>query len=273
MITICTVSLYVNGSGVELNTSGYFEIFKESIANRTKLVSEVLIARVDREPSFEESWTENGISFTQFGVMESRRPQQCYEHGLGLHKCIERSKNDYLLFCDIDIFFYTAIDEFYFNLLEEYKLSIVGTSHSACTRYCWTYFPYVGSLMVRKKDLPDDDFLKGKILDDIGNVRNGKYLMRVKDKEVIPAGKYPNPSGDFDTGAYLWYWAHLNDWKWLSFQTMDVHNYYELYNRGNVKLPKKFEKRKLLYHATSATASNEETFLEFKESWEKSTEK
>jgi len=273
MITVCSVSLNVNGDGVELNTSGYFEIFKESIATRTKLVSEVLIARVDRESSFEESWTENGISFTQFGVMEGRRPQQCYEHGLGLHKCIERAKNDYLLFCDVDIFFHIAVDELYFKLLEEHELNAVGVSHASALRCGHTFFPCVINLLVKKSDLPDDNFLKGKILDDIGEVRDGKYLMRVKNKESIPVDKYPNPNGDFDTGAYLWYWAHLNDWKWLSFQTMDVHNYYEIHNRGNVKLSNKFKKRNLLYHATSATASEETNFIEFKEAWENSTEK
>jgi hypothetical protein len=163
------------------------------------------------------------------------------------------------MFCDPDIFFYRPVDELYLNLMKKYKLNIIGISHSSAAKFVYTYFPNVMNLMVKKSDLPDENFMKDRV--------NGKWLTRAELFDL--AGNFPNPKGEFDTGCFLCYWAILNNWKWLSFQTQDIHTYCPIQNRGNVK-PEKLDKEKMLYHATSSTCPTgwNERFQAFKEAWE-----
>jgi len=260
MITICTVTLGC--------VQSYYEIYQQSIISRTKLVNEVLIAKPDDSIEVKKEWTVNKIKFHQFGTQKGNRLGQGVEHALGLHECIDKASNNILLFCDPDVFFYHPVDEFYYKLMQKYGLNIIGVSHCAALRFSYTFFPYLSSLMVKKDDLPDNKWLKNKIIDESGIQRDGKYLIRMKIPELIDC--FPNPNGDFDTGSYLWLWAHQNNWKWVSFQTTDVHTYCSMYNRGNVKVKEKFDKEKFLYHATSSTVNNCETQRLFEEAWLKS---
>lgn len=262
MITVCTVIL----DGID----NFYEIYKESITTRTSLVDEVLIAKVDDPIGVEKKWTVGNIQFNQFGIMQETRTQQGVEHALGLHTCIDRAKNDILLFCDPDVFFYRAVDEFYYNLMNKYNLNIIGVSHSAALRFAYTFYPYLSSLMVRKKDLPDENWLKGQIIEESGVKRDGKYLIRMKIPGLTDC--FPDPSGDFDTGSYLWLWGHQQNWRWVSFQTRDAHTYVPMYNRNNVKITERLDKKKLLYHATSSTVGQTETWELFKQAWLESKE-
>lgn len=264
MITACTVTLDC--------VKEYYEIYKKSIVQRTKLISEVFVAKVDSPPSYSKTWEENGIKFCEFGTMGTHRTLQGLEHGLGLHDCIDRATNEYLMFHDPDVFFYMPTDEFYYNLLNKYKLNYIGVSHCSAARFAYTFFPYLSCALVKKKDLPPPDWLKGKIIAwEIKIPFDGKYLIRMED---IPeyVDQFPNPAGDFDTGAYLWLWAHQNNWKWVSFQTVDIHTYTTRYNRGNVKLQEKFGKEKLIYHATSSTTGDVVLLKDFKQAWQTSLE-
>jgi hypothetical protein len=260
MISVCTVTLD--------SISKYYEIFQQSITQRTKIVNEVLIAKVDDTVDKEKTWEDNGIKFHQFGIQTKQRLMQGVEHALGLHECINRANNNYLLFHDPDVFFYRPVDEYYFSMMQKYNLNIIGVSHCAALKFSYTFFPYLSSLMVKKNELPNEDWLKGQIIDQDGVVRDGKYLIRMKIPDLV--SDFPNPNGDFDTGSYLYLWAYKNKWRWLSFQTTDVHTYAPLYNRGNVKITEKPDKRKFLYHATSSTVGNEKTWELFKEAWENS---
>lgn len=257
MITVCTVILDP--------VMEYYEIYKKSVAQKTKLVSEVFIAKVD-SPPYEKRWDENGIRFCEFGIMGTDRCSQGVEHGVGLRKCIERASNEYVMFHDPDVFFYKPVDELYLDLVRKYDLNYIGVSHCTATKFAYTFFPYLSCALVKKSDLPPPDWLKGKIRV-YGRPLDGEYLIRMDD---IPeyTQQFPNPTGDFDTGSYLWLWSHQNNWKWLSFQTLDVHNYTARYNRGNIKINEKFNNDKLIYHATSSTAGNPITLDEFIKAWE-----
>lgn len=258
MITICTVTLD--------DCRHYYEIYKESLATTTKLVNEVLIAKTDSPPSHELKWEKNGIKFHEFGVME-KRTSQGVEHGLGLHYCLEKAKNDYIMLCDPDVFLYSAVDEFYYTIYNKYNLNLIGVSHCAATKFAYTFWPYLSNMFFKKNDLPPTNWLKDKIDDGTGNKMDGKYLIRITPTKEY-AQLFPNPEGDFDTGSLLWLWGYQNNWKWLSFQTTDIHNYTSKYYRGNVKISENIPNTKLIYHATSGTAGQEENFLKFKKAWE-----
>lgn len=260
MISICTVILD--------DCASYLPIYKDSILKKTKLVSEVLMAKVDASPEYNLTYFINGIKFIEFGVAGKNRLAQGVEHGIGLHECIEKASNDYLLFHDPDVFYYTSVDEFFYNLMSHYHLDLVGISHCASLKFAYTYFPYLSNLLLKKSKLPPLSWLEGEIFDEEGVQRDGKYLIRMDSSKY--KSLFPNPKGDFDTGSFLWLWAHQNNWKWLSFQTLDVHNYTPKYYRNNINLKEKLGTDKFLYHATSSTAQNPGTFRDFQEAWNNS---
>lgn len=261
MITICTTILD--------DCKDYIPIYLESLAKRTSLVNEVLLAKADSPPSLYDEWTVGNISFKKFGTREGiTRGQQGVEHGLGLHECISRSSNEYLLFHDPDVFYYCNVDKIFYDLMDKYKLNVIGVSHCSAAKFAYTFFPCLYNLLVRKSELPDKTWLHNEIREEgVGAVRNGKYLIRTENSKYNHL--FPKPDGDFDTGAFLYLWAKQQNWKWLSFQTIDVHTYSLKYNRGNVK-NEKLGNTKLLYHATSSTAGNPLTLEEYKLAWEKS---
>ena len=260
MISVCMVTL----DGIE----HYTDIACKSICKNTSLVSEVLIAKIDSPLSFKEEWKVGSIEFKRFGNFTVGRRQQGVEHGLGLHACIERSKNQYLMFHDPDVFFYKPVDKIFMDFMEKYNLDIIGVSHAVSVKMGYSYFPYLSCCMLKKDKLPDQTWLE--IKDEAGEMHPGKLLIRPGLDANIKA-LFPNPAGDFDTGSLLWLWAKEQNWKWLAFQTADVHTYTGAFNRGSVKITEKFNpKQPLLYHATSSTAANEVTWQQFKQAWEES---
>nr|NIQ14243.1 hypothetical protein [Candidatus Dadabacteria bacterium] len=59
----------------------------------------------------------------------------------------------------------------------------------------------------------------------------------------------------FDVGCNLYLWAEMKNMKWLSFQTLDCHNYTTTYYRTNVKPITIPRKQKILYHMTTGALS------------------
>lgn len=59
MISICVVTLD--------RLNDYFDIFLESIQEKTKYVKEVLIVNVDQESDFYKTWQVGDIVFKMFG--------------------------------------------------------------------------------------------------------------------------------------------------------------------------------------------------------------
>jgi len=112
---------------------------------------------------------------------------------------------------------------------------------------------------VLRADLPDQDFLKGKIWMTCGDGDSegkpcktrfdGKYLQMFAIEGLTEM--FPNPEGGFDTASYLWLWAHQQQWRWFAFQTIDCHHYTTRYSRNNCKIIEKLPAQDLIYHRVS----------------------
>lgn len=272
MISVCAVTV---------NSLGNFnELFIENIKTQTELVNEVIFVNNTAEDSDHyREWTEGSIVFKEFGpnlVLREhyhRSPNGiCVDHAVGMHKAISKATNDYVFMSDIDVFFYNKLDRFYYDTMQKYDLNYVGLSHFSALQEAFTFFPNVFSAMVRKSDLPTEEFLKDKlVIKDVYFPQTwidensdfcfaGQYLMPGKIKGL--SQEYPNPDGHYETGAPLYLWAKEENWKWLAFQTSDVHIYTSKFCRGNIKVPA-MPKEQLLYHATNGSEKPEvlEKFL------------
>lgn len=263
MISICSVLL---------NSIKHYEaIFLESILRKTKLVSEVILAQNDQENGYEE-WKERGITFKRIGskdaAMKNFGKTYGHEHGLGLNFAIKQATNEIVYLVDPDVYFYSAAEEFFYNLMQKHQLNAIGCSHHSATELSHTFFPWHGNIMLKKSELPDDEWLKDELIgmaedNYAGLLRGSMNKSLLKGKFMFPAlgynlrEQYPKPDGNFDTGSGLWLYAHQRNWKWLSFQTNCVHVYTKLYYRGNFKLTEKFGRDKLIHHAVSGSIEKE----------------
>jgi hypothetical protein len=244
MISLCTVEL----NGME----PFMELFLKSIVRHTKLISEVLIAKVDAIDNYKNEDTKGNVKIVRFGH-PLKRTQQGVEHALGLHACIAKAKNDYILLSDPDIIYYNPVEELYLNLMNKHDLSIVGASHHSATIMAYSFFPWIGNCLIKKSELPGDDFLKG-YLKDGDQPLDGKFLIPNKIEKF--ADLFPNPKGHFDTGSNLTLWNKFKNGKWLAFQTPDCHNYTTNFCRGNIKLNYRLDKMKLFYHLVGFSKNN-----------------
>lgn len=249
MITLCSVMLN--------SIKHYEEIFIKSILERTKVVSEVVLAQNDvTEGTLDEAWVERGISFRRIGskpvdgTKESAAFGCCGDqHGYGLNFAIDRAKNDYVYLCDPDIFFYSAVDELFHSLMTRHSLQAVGCSHHSATEIVQTFFPWHGNIMMRKDSLPGVDWMP-----EIHSVP-GRFLMAGIGHTLRE--QYPNPNGNFDTSSGLILWANQQNWTWLSFQTTVVHAYNTKFFRSNKPFKNKVPLQKLIYHGVSGSIEKE----------------
>jgi len=255
MISLCTAFI----EGME----EYLPILLESILNRTKLVSEVVVSMNDQPADYyEETVADRGVVIKKIGWPHAHKRTAFdpgNQHALGLHNAIERSTRDHLLFCDLDVFFYSAAEEVYLRLMEKHNLQACGCSSHAAVQIATTFFPWHGQVLVKRADLPDQDFLKGKIWMTCGDGDSegkpcktrfdGKYLQMFAIEGLTEM--FPNPEGGFDTASYLWLWAHQQQWRWFAFQTIDCHHYTTRYSRNNCKIIEKLPAQDLIYHRVS----------------------
>jgi hypothetical protein len=272
MITLCSV--------VPPNYEEYAKTMLESIVTTTKHITNVLLAcpiTNSRDTNVIKVWNERGINFKKFHA-----PMNCPEHGhaLGLHACINRVETEFIMFCDPDLFLCSAVDELYLNLMNKYNLNYIGCSHHSAVANAYSYFPYVMNSLVRKKDLPDESFLRGLLkfrngcimvegltAEDNFEPADGKYLV----SSPIPGHwhKLPNikPNVFFDTAVNLCLWGIEQNWRWLSFQTPDAHNYTTKYFRGNFKFTDRIPFQRLIYHdVRQSSILMHEMYKKFKES-------
>lgn len=256
MISLCIV---VNDS-----IEKYFsKIFLESAKNKLKLVTEIIIAKIDADESFVEEGTIGCIKYTKFGCTTLKHVEvidQGIQHALALHACIDKAVNDLVFISDPDIFFYGPVDEIYFDLMQEHDLQIIGCSHHHAINYANTFFPNQSNMLLNKKYLPDDKFLENKLkkrgyeLDANWVVEESNFPGKFLIPGAIPeyGHLFPNKKGLFETSCNLWIVSQLNNWKWLSFQTLDCNIYNTLYhkcyhNNNYVKIIRP-KNRKLIYH-------------------------
>ena len=258
MISLCTVTL----DGLEV----FVDILLESIANRTTNISEILIAKVDEN---DINWHEETKLRNDIVVKKFAAPVEVitYGHALGLHACIERASQEYVMLCEPDLFFYSDVSGFYLDLFRKHDLNIIGINHHNATGECNTFFPYPMNLMVKRNTLPNEDWMRGHL-----KYGRGLHKLTVEQSEIEKsalrdaAGKYlvqgpipefqdlfPNKSPDcwFDIGCNLFLWNEERKGKWISFQTLDTHIYTTKFHRNNFKLKEKFPEQKLVYHQTN----------------------
>lgn len=263
MITLCTV--------VPESYEDFFNCMKSSMVN-LKHISEVLVAVVgnSKEESISQ-WEENGVDFVKFNAYT---PLPEHGHSMGLHACIDRSKNDLLLFCDPDLVFLNSVDQIYLDLMEKYELDYVGCSHHSAVANAYSFFPYLMNSLVDKRQLPPIDWLQGHL-----KFRNGCIMveqLKENDDYELATGKFlisspipgywdklPNikPNVFFDTGINLCLWSQEQNWKWLSFQTADAHLYTTKYYKSNFKMKDRLPLEKLIYHDVRRNPDNLKNML------------
>lgn len=253
MITLCTVA--------PKNYDEWLDVLLDSVFEYSQHVKNILVARSvqpedPRKPTTEHEF--KGIRIKKFDAVVN-----FHEHGhaLGLHACIDQVQTEYIMFCDPDLFWQSAVDDLYLNLMGKYDLNYIGCSHHSSVANAYSYFPYLMNSLVKVKDLPNENFLKGHLKfrngcimseglkeGDPGEPADGKYLI----SSPIPGywHKLPNikPNVFFDTGVNLCLWSIEQNWRWLAFQTPDAHHYTTKYFRGNFRINERIPLQKLLYH-------------------------
>lgn len=185
-------------------------------------------------------------------------------HAGGLHLALEAAQGDYILFCDSDVLFYEDVISYYVHLMEKYDLFIVGCTHYAIDSQCYAEFPCVINCMVKRSNLPGDDFLQGDLRmrsflrygygrtdDNEGLPCNGKWLTQSPITKWHYA--YPRPSGFFDVGHNLWLWNSWHEGRWISFGPHEVFDFgtYRYFTNILDKQIDLGEPRSLIWHKTA----------------------
>ncbi len=277
MISLCTV--------VVNDIKGYIPFLEKAIDKYTNQISEVFIANVSTPYEEEKKWVINGVKYNLFSIelIDRFHSSVQYGHATGLHAGLNKATNEYVFFTDPDVFFCEVIDDLYLEVMEKYNLDVVGVSHHGGHNQCYTYFPCLMNMMIKRDKLPPKDFLKGHLhyswpthldqdlerrkLDfefDWSSViyeNNGNFFIQGAIPEFMD--QFPNPGGVFDAGCNLYIFAQQENWRWLSFQTMDCHWYDTLHYKTNFKLRERLynKKRILLYHQVSSTSAIEHSAL------------
>lgn len=258
MITVCTV--IVNGN------RDCLKYMLRSLVYKKSLITEHLVCNISTETPIEErSETDNGFTYTEFNLVPEGVPpghEIGYAHALGLHACIDRASNPYLMFVDHDvIFFKRGFDAYMIDLYEQHDLWMVGVEHTLkCAAQCYLRFPTVIMALMHKSKLPPVDFLSGKLKyrdsvftnrleDDYPLAVDGKYLIQTPIPEI--SGGFPNPTGIFDVGCNLWYWLNQNNGRWLAFEHDQNLNYSTTF-QTNFDLQQASTDRLLLHAGTRA---------------------
>lgn len=289
MISLCTVIV----PGME----GYLKVLADTLKKSTRYVDEVLVAQSDdEEAGLDRTWVEGNIKYRLFSVTIPRTKLPLEEihkyqrwtvykytegtgawmgdmagHAFGLHACLDRAKNDYIWFCDPDVFYfnYFKVDEYFLTIKERLNLDLIGVSHWRWQEQCYLVFPTVINALVRKDKLPPADWLEGKLY--------VPYRLRVDERPIrtLPVNKwmipgpipdyyqwFPNPNGMFDTGCNLWLWAHTNKWRWLCFQLNERNFYSAMCHKKNFDGTIELEDHALLYHWTFGAHRPIEEYIE-----------
>jgi hypothetical protein len=244
------------------------QYFLQNIVQKTELIDEILIAKVDADESFKTEKNLGKIKYLKFGcstqnLIENITHSVAFggiQHAYGLHACIDRSKNDLVFLTDPDILFYNNLDKIYLDLLNTYNLNLIGCSHASSIEMASGYYPNQLNMLLRKSNIPDTNFLNSqlenrgyKISDDLELTHYkfpGKWLVPGPIPNYVDL--FPNKQGRFETGCNLYILGKQHNWKWLSFQTTDCVSYSTQYRRCNFKPLPSIEKTKLLYHLNNS---------------------
>jgi hypothetical protein len=269
MISVCTVA---SGTSTQ-----YLAKFVKSLSENCHFINEVVVCYFEREyakrctswgPVGLKSWdgmvnffkeTEEemyGVKVKKFHLPRiSFGAGPSFEHSIGLHNCIPRTTNDYVLFSDPDVIVFSDIDRLYLDLMQEHNLHFVGVSHYLPDRQPYLFMPTVINMMTHKSHMPDKNFLHEK-LTDFGQVRKIKVCGNWLVPGQTPEYNHEFPNSDpqvWDTGNKLHLHCKWNNKRWLSFVTKDEHNYdtSEVHDNCGLELSLPFQK--LIYHEGSSS--------------------
>ena len=267
MVTLCV--------SIADNRKDCLPYLLKSLKNNSSTISEILIADVNiLGHSQNNETTTYGIPTTQFIVnvdhilkLPHLENKHFIVHPLALHACIDRAKNDHLLFADHDIIFITDVGKIFTDLIEKYTISIIGIELTIPHQIsCYLNFPSVSAAMVRKSTLPPPTFLQDKLQYKPYLTTNkqltankypqapGKYLIQSPIIEI--ADSFPNPDGLFDVGCNLWYW--YKDKKWLTLKKEnDGPTFHTNQHYNNFELPSPKHKQPILFHKGGAYRKND----------------
>lgn len=276
-----------------------------SAIRKISRLKEIVVTEIDAVQNYENIYTQNGITIKKLGydvlknhvsladyyifknISTEKAPEKApivensnaiiessnaitamFGHALGLHHCINNSTQEYILFCDPDVIFLNKVDDIYLKFMDKYDLQYIGCAHESANKVACFNFPYLANSLIKRCNLPSDDFLLGELyfhgmlrypvkwepLND-SLVANGKWLIRGILQQHYD--KFPNPDlqttegrgkVDFDTGSNLYLWNLKNNWNWLSFLTPDCHHYKTSFYRSNLPIKDKFKPATLIYH-------------------------
>lgn len=238
----------------------YFEHFKQSLFEYSELITEVVICKAERFRNYTKEWVENGIQFCEIGSLfsENRKGLDIsHDHVFALHQAIDYSSNDLILISDVDVFFYDNVAKIYHDLMNEHNLDMVGVSRNNPNWYVHGYFPTVVNMLIKKSKLPTKEFSEQF---GISHFLSFNLEWRTNPPENFK-DLFLKPNGHYDTGCLLYPWAIQNGLNWLSFQTIDLHNYSTKYHASKPKI-KTPPIKKLLYHQSASVS--DKAFAEYK---------
>lgn len=258
------------------------EILIDSIFKRTFLIDEIIC--VQPEKTTTERYTKNGIEIIKYGIankighhtghkklwpIRALEMSAGLQHPFGLHCGLEIAKNEKVLFCDSDVFFYTNIEAIFLKYLND-GFQFVGLAHHNQQRADGN-FPTVIGLLTEKKYLPDENYLKenrtiietffAPILDDAN--RNFEFPYRDK----FPYGNELHDGVNkkiLDTGSMIYPWCQEKNMNWISFLTRDCKHY----NSKHIMASKPYEiigARNLAFHLCGGSFDGKSFGLEFSE--------
>jgi len=240
------------------------QYFLQNLLQKTELVDEILIAKVDADENFKIEKNLGKIKYLKFGCPTDKITHSVtfggIQHAHGLHACMDRSKNDLLFLTDPDILLYNNLDRIYLDLLNTYNLNLIGCSHANSIEMASGYYPNHLNMLLRKSDIPPTDFLDPYLENRGYRINNklelthcnfpGKWLIPGPIPEYV--NLFPNKNGNFETSCNLYILGEQQKWRWLSFQTTNCVSYSTQYKRCNFKPLPNIQRTKLLYHLNNS---------------------
>ncbi len=265
MITLCTVII-----------RGEYEfcsVMIESVMRRCPLVREIIVADLFNEyDSYDWEKICNGVKLIRYTLDSESSMFIGTGHAIGLHSCLERATQEYVMFCDPDVFFYQNAGKLYTDLFNKYDLNIVGASCHLWDQMSYLRFPCVTNCMVKRDTLPKEDWWlndhvgqRSSVLAVVQPVypRPGKWLIQGMVPEVQAI--FPQPNGYYDVGCNLYYWNHERNGKWISFPQ----SHGTAYSNFDME-PMEFGP--ILYHSKGSAAHRKDAIAEFRSLYNSSYE-
>jgi len=195
---------------------------------RCPLVREIIVADLFNEyESYDWNKVCNGVKLIRYTLDGESSMFIGTGHAIGLHSCLERATQEYVMFCD-DVFFYQNATKIYVDLFEKHNLNIIGSICHLWEQMAYQRFPCVTNCMVKRDTLPKEDWWLNKHVGQRSSLlaipqpmfpRPGKWLIQGMIPEI--QATFPQPNGYYDVGCNLYYWNYERNGRWISFPQQD----------------------------------------------------